>query len=62
MTLQVNQKLLVPKIEKSNNTYIVQKGDSLWSIAKKYSLTVDELKEKNNLSSNLLTIGQELII
>ena len=60
--LQINQKLLVPKKDKRENTYIVQSGDSLWSIAKKYNLTVDELKEKNNLTSNLLSIGQELII
>lgn len=62
LKLQVDQKLLVPKKEINNNTYIVQKGDSLWSIAKRYNLTVDELKEKNNLTSNLLTIGQELIV
>ena len=60
--LQINQKLLVPKKDKREKTYIVQSGDSLWSIAKKYNLTVDELKEKNNLTSNLLSIGQELII
>ncbi len=42
--------------------YIVQKGDSLWSIAKKYNTTVDELKSINNLKSNLLSIGQRLKI
>ena len=60
LNLQVNQKLLVPKIE--DNIYIVEKGDSLWSIAKKFNISVNELKEKNNLSSNLLVIGQQLII
>jgi LysM repeat protein len=44
------------------NTYTVQKGDSLWSVSKKYGITVDELKKANNLSSNLLNIGQVLII
>ncbi|MDD6387811.1 MAG: LysM peptidoglycan-binding domain-containing protein [Bacilli bacterium] len=44
------------------NVYIVKKGDSLYSIAQKYNTTVDELKRKNNLSSNLLSIGQILII
>ncbi len=44
------------------NTYTVQKGDSLWSIAKKYNTTVEELKAANNLSSNLLSIGQVLKI
>ena len=40
--------------------YTVEKGDSLWSIATKYGLTVNELKELNNLSGNLLSVGQTL--
>lgn len=46
----------------NNNIYIVQRGDSLYSIANKYGITVDELKFANNLSDNLLTIGQRLTI
>ena len=34
----------------------------MWSIAKKYNTTVEELKAANNLSSNLLSIGQILKI
>ena len=62
-TLSIGDQLLVPIIEESDYTiYIVKKGDSLYSIAQKYNTTVDELKRKNNLSSNLLSIGQILII
>ncbi len=43
-----------------NNTYIVKKGDTLYSIAKKYNLTVDELKKKNNLTTNSLSVGMTL--
>ena len=43
-------------------TYTVQKGDSLYSIAKKFNTTVATLKELNNLTSNLLSIGQILIV
>lgn len=44
------------------NVYIVKKGDSLWTIANKYSITVEELKAANDLKNNLLTIGQTLKI
>lgn len=68
--LSINQELIIPgytseePIEQPANeiTYIVQKGDSLWSIAKKYDINVNELKSYNNLTSNLLTIGQTLLI
>ena len=42
--------------------YTVKSGDSLWSIAKKYGVTVNELKTANNLTSNSLSIGQRLRI
>ena len=59
--LQIGDKLKIPK-SNSKKTYTVQKGDSLWSIAKKYNVGVEELKLANNLTSNLLSIGQKLII
>lgn len=43
-------------------TYTVQSGDSLYSIASKNDLTVQELKNYNNLTSNTLQIGQVLKI
>jgi len=43
-------------------TYIVKKGDSLYSIANSYNTTVDEIKRLNNLNTNLLSIGQSLRI
>jgi LysM repeat protein len=46
----------------SGNYYKVQSGDSLWSIAKKYNTTVTKLKERNNLTSNLLSVGQILYL
>ena len=45
-----------------SNIYIVKKGDSLYSIANKYGITVNELKAANNLTSNLLNVGQTLSI
>lgn len=46
----------------NSNYYTVKSGDSLWSISKKYGLTVDELKQANNLTSNLISVGQNLLI
>lgn len=64
--LQPGQQLLIPtktqQPENSQITYVVKNGDSLWNISKKYNTTVDELKKANNLTSNMLSIGQQLII
>ena len=60
--LSIGQLLNIPTKEEvaSNNTYTVKKGDSLYSIAREFNTTVDEIKRINNLISNLLSIGQEL--
>ncbi len=62
--LSIGQKLVIPSetVVSDQTYYTVQSGDSLWNIAKRYGVSVDELKKANNLSSNLLTIGQKLII
>ena len=65
--LSIGQKLIIPNqstsiINTNNNTYIVKSGDSLYALSKKFDTTVDELKTINNLTSNLLSIGQTLII
>lgn len=44
------------------NTYVVQKGDSLYSIAKKYNVSVSDLLNYNDLPNSILSIGQKLVI
>ena len=60
--LSIGQQLRIPTHASGNITYTVQKGDNLYSIARKYNTTVNEIKRKNNLTSNNLSIGQQLII
>lgn len=43
-------------------TYTVKKGDTLYSIAKKHGITVDNLKEYNGMRDNTLSIGQVLYL
>ena len=43
-------------------SYVVQKGDTLYSISRKFELRVDELKQKNNLSDNTISVGQRLLV
>ena len=42
--------------------YIVQKGDTLYSISKKFQMKIEELKELNNISSDTLQVGQVLVV
>lgn len=50
------------KYSKKKKFHKVRKKETLFAISKKYGLTVDELKELNDLRSNDISIGQELII
>ena len=42
--------------------YTVIKGDSLYSISKKFNISIDDLKRKNNLSDNTISLGQSIIV
>jgi flagellum-specific peptidoglycan hydrolase FlgJ len=42
--------------------YIVLKGDTLYSISKKFNISIDILKQKNQLIDNTLSLGQSLIV
>ena len=60
--LSIGMLLNVPSGLSSVSTYTVTSGDTLYGIAKKFNVTVDDLKNVNNLTSNMLSIGQKLII
>lgn len=46
----------------TGNEHVVQKGDTLTSIAKNYGVTIAELRKANNLASDTLKVGQKLVI
>ena len=53
----------IEKLPQAKTTYyIVEKGDTLYSIAKKFETSVAVLKEINTMNDNILSIGQQLII
>ena len=64
--LSVGQVLQIPEIIEEDvpneNIYIVKSGDTLYSIANKYGMSVQELKDLNKLTSNTLSIGQQLVV
>lgn len=45
-----------------NQHYSVASGDSLWSISKRFGVSVSALKRANNLRSSRLRVGQKLVI
>ena len=49
-----------PVAELAAGNYTVQQGDTLYSLAKKFNLSVDELKKLNNLSDNAINVGQKI--
>ncbi len=70
--LSINQQLTVNKTASSTSTsstttntgatYVVEKGDTLYSISRKYNLSVSDVKKMNNLTTNVLSIGQKLVV
>ena len=66
VNLQIGDELKIPLTSQDNNTasktYTVKTGDTLWSIAKNFDVSINDLKAANNLTSNLLSVGQTLTI
>lgn len=48
--------------ETEDGVYVIQPGDTLFEIAVEFDLTVKELMDLNNLSSDLIVAGNELIV
>ena len=63
-TLSVGEILLVPTL--SSNvvpiSYVVKAGDTLYSISRDFGVAIDEIKDINTLTTNVLSVGQKLLI
>jgi LysM repeat protein len=55
--------VLIPTYSHSSNiTHKIKQGDNLYNLAKRYHVSVDQLKSLNNLRSTRLSLGQILIV
>ena len=59
-TIEVGQRLFLKSEQTTPKTYIVKKGDTLYSIATAFNTTPNKIKQENNIQGNTIYIGQEL--
>jgi flagellum-specific peptidoglycan hydrolase FlgJ len=59
---KVLPKMNTDKLSPNIVEHIVIQGDTLYSVSKKYNISIDDLKAKNSLIDNAISIGQILII
>ncbi|KZN60385.1 LysM peptidoglycan-binding domain-containing protein [Pseudoalteromonas luteoviolacea] len=60
--IRIGDKLILPILADQQYTYTVKSGDSLWRIAKQFNVSVNKLKQWNQLSHSTLQIGKRLTI
>lgn len=61
-TEEAGETLISISIPQENEYYTVKSGDNLTNIARAHDMTLNELRELNNLTSDLLRIGQRLAV
>ncbi len=49
-------------IDTNPSTYTIQSGDTLYSLAREYKTTVDDIKAMNDMDSTILSIGKEIVL
>ena len=57
-----NAEVEVEEVPTASGAYVVEAGDTLYSIARATGVSIDELKALNGLSSDLITVGQVLVL
>lgn len=51
-----------PSPAASGGQHMIQKGDTLWGVSRRYNVSVDALKQANGLSGDTIVEGRSLII
>ena len=59
---EVNHRKSSKRSKIKRKRYEVEKGDTLYAISRKFSISVADLKALNNLTDNTLSVGQKLIV
>ncbi len=60
--LNIGKQLIVPSNSNNPINYYVEKNDTLYSIANKFKMDINKIKELNNLNTEDVTLGQILKI
>ncbi|KAA1162807.1 LysM peptidoglycan-binding domain-containing protein [Pseudoalteromonas fuliginea] len=60
--IRAGKKLILPILAEQEIEHKVKSGESLWKIAKYYKVSINKLKQWNNLSSDHLKIGKKLTV
>lgn len=60
--LMIQSTILLTSTQASEQTYVVQSGDTLYRISQQYGVPVHVIRDKNNIKNNLIYPGNRLII
>ena len=60
--LGIEGTLRSPVVQRDGRIHHVQQGDTLYSIARRYNTTVENIQKKNNLRDSTISIGQEIVV
>ncbi|TMO46172.1 lytic transglycosylase [Pseudoalteromonas ruthenica] len=60
--IRIGDKLILPVLADEQIEHKVSSGESLWKIARHYQVSIAKLKQWNNLSSNILQVGDTLTV